>query len=88
MVFYSDYIAVLDEFGQVVNNRSICRTSNGAPLYVYSKRSASLFMSSDQNISDNGKGFRMRFQTLPYEPSKCGDKRYQTLESDETIHVR
>lgn len=82
-----DYIAVLDEFGQVVNNRSICRTSNGAPLYVFAKGSASLFMSSDENVSDNGKGFRMRFQTLPYEPSKCGDKRYQTLESDETIHV-
>lgn len=83
----SDYVAVLDDFGKVVNNRSICRASNGAPLYIYTKKSASLFMSSDASASDNGKGFRMRFKTLPYEPSKCGDKRYQKLSSDETIHI-
>ena len=45
-------------------------------------------MSSDGSSADNGKGFRMRFKTLNYVPSQCGDKKYQSLASDETIHIR
>ena len=45
-------------------------------------------MKSDENGADNGKGFRMRFKTLNYVPSQCGDKKYQSLASDETITIR
>ena len=45
-------------------------------------------MSTDGQSQDNGKGFRMRFKTLNYVPSQCGDKKYQSLASDETIHIR
>ena len=45
-------------------------------------------MSSDSNPSDNGKGFRMRFKTLNYIPSQCGDQKFHKLQSDETVHIR
>ena len=83
----SDYVAILDSDGQVIKT-TLCRASNNSPLYVYSKKSASIFMSSDGSSADNGKGFRMRFKTLNYVPSQCGDKKYQSLASDETIHIR
>jgi hypothetical protein len=44
-------------------------------------------MSSDSNPSDNGKGFRMRFKTLNYIPSQCGDQKFHKLQSDETVHI-
>jgi len=82
----NDYVAILDSDGQVIKT-TLCRASNNSPLYVYSKKSASIFMSSDGSSADNGKGFRMRFKTLNYVPSQCGDKKYQSLASDETIHI-
>merc|ERR1712147_265795 len=52
----NDYVAILDNDGQVIKT-TLCRASNNSPLYVYSKKSASIFMSSDGSSADNARAF-------------------------------
>ena len=76
---------MLDAQGKIIN-RNICRTSNKSPLKVYSKSAASIMLHSD-NSGNNGKGFRLRFRTIDFEPSGCGDPKKFVLASNNPTHI-
>lgn len=82
----SDYVAVLDARGKLIAN-NICRSSNKSPLKVYSSTAASIMLHSDEHGSGNGKGFRLRFRTIDYEPSGCGDPKKYVLASNDPTHI-
>lgn len=42
---------------------------------------------SDEHGSGNGKGFRLRFRTIDYEPSGCGDPKKYVLASNDPTHI-
>lgn len=82
----SDYVAVLDSTGKIKGG-AICKSSSKSPLLVYSRRAASILLHSSGDGGNNGKGFRLRFRTIDWEPSGCGDPKKYVLASNDPIHV-
>ena len=84
--FLSDYVAVLDSTGKIKGG-AICKSSSKSPLLVYSRRAASILLHSSGEGANNGKGFRLRFRTIDWEPSGCGDPKKYVLASNDPIHI-
>lgn len=86
ILFLSDYVAVLDSTGKIKGG-AICKSSSKSPLLVYSRRAASILLHSSGEGGNNGKGFRLRFRTIDWEPSGCGDPKKYVLASNDPIHI-
>ena len=86
IIFLSDYVAVLDSTGKIKGG-AICKSSSKSPLLVYSRRAASILLHSSGEGGNNGKGFRLRFRTIDWEPSGCGDPKKYVLASNDPIHI-
>ena len=86
ILFLSDYVVVLDSTGKIKGG-AICKSSSKSPLLVYSRRAASILLHSSGDGGNNGKGFRLRFRTIDWEPSGCGDPKKYVLASNDPIHI-